>query len=131
MIDVPADLRPEKEKMAAALNSVGAAGFLTGLKVMAGLWNGSIGILAEAVHSGLDFVAALVTYIAVRASGRTADREHLYGHGKVENFSAMLETLLLLVTCGWIVKEALERLGSKSVQVDASEPKPLKPHSVI
>jgi cation diffusion facilitator family transporter len=110
----------ENEKKSVALNSVGAAALLTGLKVVVGLWSGSIGILAEAAHSGLDFVAALVTYIAVRASGKPANRQHQYGHGKIENFSALVETLLLLVTCAWIVKESIERLGSKSVHVDAS-----------
>lgn len=110
----------KNEKETVALNSVAAAGFLTGLKVLAGVWSGSIGILAEAAHSGLDFVAALVTYIAVRTAGRPADSGHHYGHGKIENLSAMLETFLLLVTCGWIIKEAVERLGSRGVQVDAS-----------
>jgi cation diffusion facilitator family transporter len=110
----------EREKKAAALSSVAAAVLLTGLKIAVGLWTGSIGILAEAAHSGLDFVAALVTYVAVRTSGRPADAEHPYGHGKVENLSAMAETVLLLLTCGWIIKEALERLVSKTVHVDAS-----------
>jgi cation diffusion facilitator family transporter len=110
----------EHEKKSAALNSVAAAALLTGLKIVVGLWCGSIGILAEAAHSGLDFVAALVTYFAVRAAGRPADTKHHYGHGKIENFSALVETLLLLATCGWIVKESVERLGSKSVHVDAS-----------
>ena len=110
----------EQEKKSAALNSVAAAVFLTGLKVVVALWSGSIGILAEAAHSGLDFVAALVTYIAVRASGRPPDREHHYGHGKIENLSAMVETLLLLATCGCIIHEALGRLLDKTVHVDAS-----------
>jgi cation diffusion facilitator family transporter len=102
-----------REKKSAALNSVVAAVFLTGLKVVVGLWSGSIGILAEAAHSGLDFIAALVTYVAVRAAGRPPDAEHRYGHGKVENLSALVEALLLLATCGWIIYEALERLVSK------------------
>lgn len=109
-----------QEKYAAALNSVGAAFFLTGLKVVVGVLSGSIGILAEAAHSGLDFAAAIVTYIAVRASGKPADREHPYGHGKVENLSALVETLLLLVTCGWIISESIQRLTRKHVEVDAS-----------
>jgi cation diffusion facilitator family transporter len=71
---------------------------------------GSLGILAEAAHSGLDLVAAGLTFIAVRLSGRPADREHLYGHGKIENVSALGETLLLLLTCAWIAWEAVHRL---------------------
>jgi cation diffusion facilitator family transporter len=110
----------EHEKSSAALNSVAAAVFLTALKVVVGVWSGSIGILAEAAHSGLDFVAALVTYIAVRTAGRPPDAKHPYGHGKIENLSAMLETVLLLATCGWIIREAVERLAHKSVHVDAS-----------
>lgn len=110
----------EKEKVSAALNSVGAAVALTALKIVVGLWSGSIGILAEAAHSGLDFVAALVTYVAVRMAGRPADKEHPYGHGKIENLSALVEVLLLLGTCGWIISEAVKRLRSDTVHVEAS-----------
>jgi len=109
-----------QEKNTAALSSVVAAFFLTGLKVAVGLMSGSLGILAEAAHSGLDFAAALVTLIAVRASGKPPDREHAFGHGKVENLSALAETLLLLATCAWIIRESVERLMSGHVAVDAS-----------
>jgi cation diffusion facilitator family transporter len=108
------------EKKSVALNSVMAAVLLTVLKLFVGWWSGSIGILAEAAHSGLDFMAALVTYVAVRAASRPADAKHPYGHGKVENLSASVETLLLLATCGWIIREAVERLFSRNVRVDAS-----------
>jgi len=110
----------ETEKQSAALNSVGAAVFLTSLKIVIGLWSGSIGILAEAAHSGLDFVAALVTYIAVRASTKPPDAEHHYGHGKIENLSALVEAGLLLATCGWIIFEAVGRLTHNGKQVEAS-----------
>ncbi len=110
----------EREKQRAALSSVAAAIFLTGMKLAVGLLTGSLGILAEAAHSGLDLVAALVTFLAVRVSGRPADREHPYGHGKVENLSALFETLLLLATCAWIIYEALQRLLFKHVEVEAS-----------
>jgi cation diffusion facilitator family transporter len=79
-----------------------------------------LGILAEAAHSGLDLVAAVVTYSAVHFSSKPADRDHPYGHGKIENLSAMIETLLLLATCGWIISEAVERLFFKEVEVEAS-----------
>jgi cation diffusion facilitator family transporter len=108
------------EKNSAALSSVAAAFLLTGLKVLVGLLSGSLGILAEAAHSGLDCAAAIVTYIAVRAASKPADRDHAYGHGKVENLSALVETLLLLATCVWIVRESFLRLTSRHVQVDAS-----------
>jgi cation diffusion facilitator family transporter len=110
----------EREKRSAALSSVVAAVFLTALKLFVGLLTGSLGILAEAAHSGLDLVAALVTFFAVRLSDRPPDREHLYGHGKVENLSALIETLLLLLTCVWIVYEAIQRLFFKEVEVEAS-----------
>lgn len=110
----------EKEKREAALSSVMAAVLLTVLKLAVGLLTGSLGILAEAAHSGLDLVAALVTFFAVRISDQPPDERHPYGHGKVENLSALVETILLLVTCVWIVYEAIQRLVFKSVEVDAS-----------
>ncbi len=109
-----------QEKHGAAMSSVVAAVFLTGMKLLVGLLTGSLGILAEAAHSGLDLIAALVTFCAVRVSGRPADRNHPYGHGKIENLSALFETLLLLVTCVWIIYEAIRRLLVKTVEVDPS-----------
>ena len=86
----------EKEKRSAAGNSVIAALFLTSMKLAVGLITGSLGILAEAAHSGLDLVAAFITFLAVRVSDKPADRDHPYGHGKIENFSALIETVLAL-----------------------------------
>jgi cation diffusion facilitator family transporter len=100
----------DREKQSAALSSLLAAIVLTVFKIVVGVLTGSVGILAEAAHSGLDLVAALMTFLAVRISRRPPDATHLYGHGKVENLSALLETLLLLATCAWIVTEALHRL---------------------
>jgi cation diffusion facilitator family transporter len=110
----------EAHKRSVALSSVLAAVFLTLIKVVVGLLTGSLGILAEAAHSGLDLVAALVTYLAVRISGAPADLEHPYGHGKVENLSALFETLLLLGTCAWIISEAIRRLIAHRAAVDAN-----------
>ena len=114
------EVRAEKEKRDAALSSVLAAVFLTLLKLVVGLMTGSLGILAEAVHSGLDLVAALVTFFAVRLSDQPPDEQHLYGHGKIENLAALFETFLLLVTCVWIIYEAIQRLFFKHVEVEAS-----------
>ena len=97
-----------------------AAVGLTSMKAIVGLLTGSLGILAEAAHSALDLVAALMTYIAVRISGKPADSSHLYGHGKVENLSALIETLLLFVTCGWIIREAVHRLFFHQVDVEVT-----------
>jgi cation diffusion facilitator family transporter len=105
------------EKQSAALGSLVAAVGLTAFKIVVGVWTGSLGILAEAAHSGLDLVAAGLTFLAVRFSGRPADRTHLYGHGKIENLSALAETLLLLLTCVWIVWEAVRRLRFHETQI--------------
>jgi cation diffusion facilitator family transporter len=110
----------EREKSSVALTSVVAAIALTTFKVIVGIMTGSLGILAEAAHSALDLVAALVTYFAIRVSGKPADAEHSYGHGKVENLSALFETLLLLITCVWIIYEAIHRLIFQNVQVEVS-----------
>lgn len=110
----------EREKRSAALSSVVAAVFLATLKAIVGILTGSLGILAEAAHSGLDLVAALITFFAVRLSDQPPDRQHLYGHSKIENLSALAETLLLLLTCLWIIYEAIQRLFFKAVEIEAS-----------
>lgn len=109
------------EKRMVALNSLLAASAITFLKFLVGLATGSLGILSEAAHSGLDLVAAFVTFLSVRVSDKPADAEHQYGHGKVENFSAFIETGLLLLTCIWIVWEATRRLtGQHAVHIEPS-----------
>jgi cation diffusion facilitator family transporter len=108
------------EKNRVALISVLAAILLTATKLIVGLATGSLGILSEAAHSGLDLVAAIITLVAVRFSGKPPDEQHTYGHGKIENLSAMFEAGLLLITCGWIIYEAIQRLFFKSVHVEAS-----------
>ncbi|MDD4891662.1 MAG: cation diffusion facilitator family transporter, partial [Phycisphaerae bacterium] len=97
-----------------------AAILLTAIKIVVGILTGSLGILAEAAHSGLDLVAAVITFLAVRFADRPADEQHAYGHGKIENFSALVETLLLLGTCAWIIMESVERLWFKKVHVEAT-----------
>jgi len=97
-------LKQEAEKSAVALSSIAAALFITGLKIIVGLKTGSLGILSEAAHSGLDLLAAVITFMAVRFSAIPADKTHNYGHGKIESISALVETLLLLVTCLWIIR---------------------------
>lgn len=113
--------KADREKRRVALTSLAAAVCLTGLKLAVGLWTNSLGILSEAAHSGLDLVAAGITLWAVRISSRPADRDHTYGHGKFENLSAFLETLLLLATCVWVVYEAVRRLLlGAAAEVDAN-----------
>src|SRR5215813_1898294 len=109
------------EKRTVALNSLLAAAAITVLKLIVGLTTRSLGILSEAAHSGLDLVAAFITLLSVRVSDKPADAEHQYGHGKVENFSAFIETGLLLLTCIWIVWEAGRRLtGHHAVHIEPS-----------
>ncbi len=108
------------EKRAAAGNSVLAAVVLTGLKAAVGFTTGSLGILSEAAHSGLDLIATLLTYFSVGVSDKPADADHQYGHGKVENFSAFVETGLLLVTCAWIIYEAVFRLFFRRIEIEPS-----------
>ena len=110
----------QAEKQSVALNSVYAAVAITGLKVVVGITTGSLGILSEAAHSGLDLVAAAITFFSIRVSDRPADATHQYGHGKVENVSAFIETALLLATCAWIVYEATKRLFFHSVAIEPS-----------
>ncbi|OGU61246.1 MAG: cation transporter [Ignavibacteria bacterium GWF2_33_9] len=109
-----------KEKKSVARNSVFAAIFLTLSKFIVGIITGSIGILSEALHSGLDLVAAAITYFSVRISDKPADNQHNFGHGKIENLSALIETILLFVTCVWIIYEATSRLLSGNFEIDVS-----------
>ncbi len=113
-----ADAAGEKARIAGT--SVLAALFLTGFKAIVGFATGSLGIAAEALHSALDLVATAMTYAAVRIADRPADDDHHYGHGKVESFSALIETGLLIVTCIWIIWEAVQRTFFRSVEVEPS-----------
>lgn len=109
-----------QEKKRVALVSVFAAVFLTGSKTIIGILTGSLGILSEALHSGLDLVAAVITFFSVKVSDHPADEDHHYGHGKIENLSALIETILLLVTCTWIIYEAVHRLWTGKVLIEVS-----------
>jgi cation diffusion facilitator family transporter len=110
----------QREKKSVALSSLLAALLLVTMKTVVGLSTGSLGVLSEAAHSGLDMIAAAITYFSVRVASKPADADHQYGHGKIENFSAFLETGLLLVTCAWILWEAVRRLFFKEVHVEPS-----------
>ncbi len=100
----------QKAKRGAALASVGAAAVITVLKLVTGLLTGSLGMLSEGAHSGIDLVAAAITLFSVNVADRPADEDHNYGHGKVESLSAFVETGLMLVSSIWIVYEAVHRI---------------------
>jgi cation diffusion facilitator family transporter len=109
----------EKEK--AALGSIAASAALTAAKASVGLLTGSLAILSEAGHSLLDLAATILTYIAVRISGKPADAEHQYGHGKVESVAALAETALLFLLAAGVAFEAVQRLvGERVYSVEAT-----------
>jgi cation diffusion facilitator family transporter len=114
------EMAANREKKWAALSSVFAIIFVTSMKFVVAVLTGSLGLLAEAAHSLLDLVASAVTYFAVKVSSQPADSVHTYGHGKVENLSALFEAILLLITCAGIFYEAINRLFFKQVVVESS-----------
>lgn len=104
-----------KEKV--ALSSFFIAVFLTAFKGIVGFLSGSLGIISEAIHSAMDMFAAGITFFSVKFSSKPPDERHNYGHGKIENISALIEAFLLLITSIWVLFEAYERLSGKSVNV--------------
>src|SRR6059036_3780702 len=109
-----------REKKRAALLSVGSAMLLVSLKAFLVVRTGSLGVLSEALHSGLDLLAAIITFLSIRVSDQPADERHPYGHGKFENFSAFVETGLLALTALYIIYEAFARLFFRSVHIQPS-----------
>lgn len=110
----------KNEKTWVAFTSIIAAIFLTSTKLFIGITTGSLGIISEAAHSGLDLIAALVTFFAVKLAGKPPDKNHNFGHGKIENFSALIETILLLITCIWIIYEAIDRIFFKTIYIEVT-----------
>jgi cation diffusion facilitator family transporter len=94
-----------------ALLSVAAAAVLVVLKLSVGLATHSLGLVSEAAHSGTDFIAALLTYFAVRLAARPADVSHQFGHGKAEHLSALTEAGILSLVSLFISARAIERLA--------------------
>ena len=104
-----------------ALVSVLAAGALVVLKLVTGLASGSLGLISEALHSGTDLVAALLTFFAVGIAGRPADVSHAYGHGKAEHLGALAEaTLLVLLSLAVAAVAVLRLVGDTAGGVDAA-----------
>jgi cation diffusion facilitator family transporter len=108
------------EKQSVALRSMAAAAVMTLLKLGAGLLSGSLGVLSDAAHSGLDLVGAALTFFSVHVSDKPADEDHTYGHGKIENLSAFGEAGLMAVSCAWIVWEAVQRIFYRTVELHHS-----------
>ena len=111
-------MEPRQSKRTAAFLSVVAAGCITLLKLVTGILTGSLGMLSESAHSGIDMIAAAITLFSVRAADRPADEVHNYGHGKIESLSAFVETGLILGSSVWIVYEAVHRILYRGEQLD-------------
>jgi cation diffusion facilitator family transporter len=114
----PAAFSSEKRRV--ALHSMLAAAAMTLLKLAAGIVSGSLGILSDAAHSALDLVGAALTFFSVRVSDKPADEDHTYGHGKIENISSLAEAGLMVVSCAWIIWEAIHRILSSGVALHHS-----------
>src|SRR5689334_369656 len=108
------------QKRGAALVSMLAACAMTALKLIAGLLTGSLGMLSDAAHSGLDLLGAALTFFSVRVSDKPADEDHPYGHARVETLSAFTETFLMGASCVWIIVEAILRIFVAPVTVRPS-----------
>jgi cation diffusion facilitator family transporter len=116
----PAAASFSAEKQRVARRSMAAAAAMTLLKVAAGLLSGSLGVLSDAAHSGLDLVGAALTYFSVHVSDKPADEDHTYGHGKIENLSAFSEAGLMALSSAWIIWEAVERIFYHAVELHHS-----------
>src|ERR1700753_316042 len=97
-------------KRAPALTSLVAASAITLLKLITGILTGSLGMLSEAAHSGIDLIAATITLLTVRGSDLPPDEDHTYGHGKLESLSASIEILIMLGSCLFIAHESIIRI---------------------
>jgi cation diffusion facilitator family transporter len=104
------DHRDTPRKRRAAALSIASNSALILLKLVAGVVTGSVAIVTEAVHSGIDLIASVIAYVSVRKAGEPADELHRYGHEKIENLAAAIEGMLILVGSGIIVFESLRRL---------------------
>jgi cation diffusion facilitator family transporter len=104
-------------KRRVALHSMLAATCMTALKLAAGLISGSLGVLSDAAHSGLDLAGAAITFFSVRVSDKPADEDHTYGHGKIENLSSFVEAGLMAVSCAWIIWEGIQRIRHNTFEL--------------
>ena len=104
-------------KRRVALQSMLAACCMTALKLAAGLISGSLGVLSDAAHSGLDLAGSGITFFSIQVSDKPADENHTYGHGKVENLSAFFEAGLMAISCAWIIWEAIQRIRHNNFEL--------------
>jgi len=100
----------QEQKTRVALLSVASNATLVLMKLIVGLMIGSVSVISEAIHSGMDLVASIIALFSVKTSSRPADESHAFGHGKIENISGTLEALLIFIAAGWIIIEAIDKL---------------------
>ena len=89
------------------------------MKVVAGILSGSVSILSEAIHSSMDLIAAVIAFFSVRVSDTPPDTRHPYGHGKIENISGVIESLLIFLAAVWIIIEAVRKLFGEKIELDS------------
>ncbi len=111
----PGTMSDREDKTAVAVLSVLSNTVLTVSKALIGLFSGSVSIMSEGIHSGIDLFAAVIALFAVRESGKPADDKHEYGHGKIENVSGTVEALLIFVAAVWIIIEAVDKISNGTV----------------
>ena len=99
-----------RKKTGVAILSVASNSALILLKIVVGVIIGSVAVISEAIHSGVDLIAALIALFAVRKAAQAADERHPYGHGKFENVSGTIEALLIFIAAIWIIYSAVRRL---------------------
>ena len=98
------------EKISAARLSIFSNSSLIIIKIIAGIFSGSVSIIAEAIHSMMDLLASVIAFFSVKISDNPPDREHPYGHGKFENLSGTIEAILIFIAAGWIIYEAVTKI---------------------
>lgn len=95
-------------KVKAAAVSIFSNSFLIAIKVVVGILSGSVSIISEAIHSGMDLMASFIAFFSVRISDKPADKDHPFGHGKFENVSGVIEALLIFAAAAWIIVESID-----------------------
>jgi cation diffusion facilitator family transporter len=114
-------LSPEVQaaKSRAAALSIVSNSILIVLKLIVGIMMQSVSVISEAVHSGLDLVAAIIAWFSVRASGKPADDEHRFGHGKIENVAGTIEAVLIFGAAFYIIWEAVHKLRAGKFEIES------------
>src|SRR5512137_1393371 len=109
----------QRAKSRAAVCSIISNSILIVIKLLVGIMMQSVSVISEAVHSGLDLVAAIIAWFSVRESGKPADDEHRFGHGKIENVAGTIEAVLIFGAAFFIIWEAVKKLMAGAVEIES------------